>query len=74
MSDSEDAVTDPDWSLYPYDPNVSAPIAFTVILAIVAIYQLYQCFSKSSILLPAPNHNDTNHHSHQSNTTGASLG
>ncbi|KAK4617647.1 Lipid-translocating exporter-like protein RTA1 [Fulvia fulva] len=33
-----------DWSLYPYDPNKGAPVAFAIIIAVVGIYQIYQSF------------------------------
>lgn len=46
MSDSDAAVTDPDWSLYPYEPNRPAPIAFAIILTLIAGFQFYQSFSK----------------------------
>ena len=32
------------WSLYPYDPNKAAPIAFAVLLFILGIAQIYQSF------------------------------
>lgn len=35
-----------DWSLYPYDPNKPAPIAFAVILTLLGAYQIYQSFVK----------------------------
>lgn len=35
-----------DWSLYPYKPNQGAPIAFAIILTILAIGQLYLSFFK----------------------------
>ena len=38
----DESETNPNWSLYPYEPNQAGPIAFTVILAIVACYQVYQ--------------------------------
>lgn len=40
------ANSDDDWSLYAYEPNRPAPIAFAIILLLVAIYQFYQSFSK----------------------------
>ncbi|KXS97289.1 hypothetical protein AC578_4587 [Pseudocercospora eumusae] len=33
-----------DWSLYPYDPNKPAPIAFAVLLTCLACLQFYQSF------------------------------
>lgn len=36
--------SDDDWSLYPYDPSKAAPIAFAILLTVVACYQFYQCF------------------------------
>lgn len=36
--------SDDDWSLYPYDPSKAAPIAFAILLTVIACYQLYQCF------------------------------
>ncbi|SMQ54100.1 unnamed protein product [Zymoseptoria tritici ST99CH_3D7] len=32
------------WSLYPYDPNKAAPIAFAVLLTLIALTQIYQSF------------------------------
>lgn len=39
-NDSEE----PTWTLYPYDPNKPAPIAFAVLLSLIASYQIYQSF------------------------------
>lgn len=36
--------SDDDWSLYPYDPSKAAPIAFAILLTVIACYQFYQCF------------------------------
>jgi hypothetical protein len=33
-----------EYSIYPYDPNQAAPIAFAVLLTIIASYQVYQSF------------------------------
>ena len=54
MSDSDATVTDPNWSLYPYEPNRPAPIAFAVILTIIAVYQFYQSFSTHHPFQPRP--------------------
>lgn len=55
MSDSNDAsVTDPNWSLFAYEPNRPAPIAFAIILTIIAIYQFYQSFGAYTLSLARP--------------------
>jgi hypothetical protein len=35
---------DGNWSLYAYEPNKPAPIAFAILLAIIGAYQIYQSF------------------------------
>lgn len=50
MSSTDASETDPNWSLYPYEPNKPAPIAFAIILTIIALYQIYQSFCT-----PTPN-------------------
>jgi hypothetical protein len=36
--------TSDNWSLYPYDPNKAAPIAFAILLTFIALIQIYQSF------------------------------
>ncbi|KAF2158458.1 hypothetical protein M409DRAFT_61641 [Zasmidium cellare ATCC 36951] len=39
-----DSTSDDDWSLYPYSPNKAAPIAFAIIMSLLGIILIYQCF------------------------------
>lgn len=55
---------DANWSLYSYEPNRPAPIAFAIVLFIIAAYQVYQSFSKPAHTHPLCNTSIlTSHHS-----------
>lgn len=43
---TSDTTKNDNWSLYPYDPNKPAPIAFAVLLAVLGCVQIYQSFIK----------------------------